>query len=785
MPLYRSHLGADRVRRNAAAYTSRARRAIAVAVGAIALPAAAQSSAAATEEENPTTKLEVERIEVIGTTPLPGIGLPLNQIPANIQSVTGSQLNKLKSPDLSGALNQTVSSVNLNNSQGNPFQADANFRGFTASPVLGTPQGISVFVDGVRANEALGDTVNWDLIPPSSIAHMEVIPGSNPLFGLNTLGGALTVTTKSGFEFPGTSVQAYRGSYDRRGAVLETGGHGENIDYYVNGNVFDERGWADHNPSHVKELFAKTGYQDKVTDIDLSFNWASNRLEGSQTLPVSFLDDLNASYTWPDIQTDRFAFVNLKASHFLSDAWLLSSDLFYRKLSTDIFNSNVDNNFDPTQPVGAGNMPAQNVVNHIDERRQGASFELTSLGPALGHKNNATLGASAERGTVDFTQLDQAAPFASDRSTFSGAPFGLATRLAATNDYAGLYATDTLAIDSKLSATFSGRYNHARIALQDRTGTALDGEHTFGRFNPAAGLTFNPVRDLTAYLSYNEGMRVPTAVELTCADRNAPCSLPNAFASDPALKPVVSRTVEAGARGKIGDSTTWSAAVFRTRLDDDIQFISAGGGAISAGFFQNVGRTLRQGLETGLQTRSGPLELALHYSFIDATFRTPLVINSPSNSTAAPISCPTCTDIQVVPGDRLPGVPRQILKLRLQYAPSDRFEAGFNVIAQSSTYARGDENNLDRNGPLPGFAVVSVDARFDLTPAWELSGRIGNLLNRHYSTFGQLGQNVFSAPGRGFDPTGASWRAEQFRAIAPPLEAWAGITYRFEGGDAH
>src|SRR6185437_11274022 len=108
--------------------------------------------------------------------------------------------------------------------QGNPYQQDLNFRGFTASPLLGTPQGVSIFQDGVRVNEPFGDVVNWDLIPQSAIASIQLIPGSNPAFGLNTLGGAVAIYTKSGAEFPGADVEVSGGSFGRKTAEFEWGG---------------------------------------------------------------------------------------------------------------------------------------------------------------------------------------------------------------------------------------------------------------------------------------------------------------------------------------------------------------------------------------------------------------------------------------------------------------------------------------------------------------------------------------------------------------------------------
>jgi outer membrane receptor protein involved in Fe transport len=742
-----------------------------LASGAFAAVSLALAWPIARGQENPATQLDLPQVVVIGTTPLPGIGLPPEEVPANVQTVSGSQLRSTRAVQPAGALNLVLGSANVNDTQGNPFQVDLNFRGFTASPVLGTPQGLAVFVDGVRANEALGDTIDWDLVPFNAIANVSIMPGSNPLFGLNTLGGAVSVTTKSGFEFPGVDAELTGGSFGRQALAAEVGGHGEAIDYFLAGNVFNQDGWADHSPSRVRQVFAKTGYQDAVTDIDLSFCFADNYLEGSQTLPRSWLDAPTQPYSWPDLQTNRLYAVNLKGSHYLTKDLLLAGDLYYQQLTTTVFNSNVNSNFDPTLPPGEGNEPAANALNDITERRPGASVQLTDTAKLVGHKNTFSLGASVDYGRVDFTQFNQEAPFSADRGTLSDLPIVLATRLRLTTTYVGVYATDTFAINTRTYWTVSARNNDAKVDLHDQLGTTLTGNHRYSHFNPATGLTFNPTPSVTTYIAYSQGIRVPTAVELTCADPNAPCSLPNAFSSDPNLKPVISKTSELGARGHIRD-VAWHVAMFDTELEDDIQFISSGGGAVSAGFFQNVGKTRRRGLETGLDAHLGALTVRTQYSSIDATYRMALILNSPNNSSAQPLSCPTCTDIAVAPGDRIPGISRNIAKLALDYQFSRRWQATAQMIGQSGFFARGDENNRDVNGQVPGFFVMDLEGRYRPSTAWEIALRIENVFDRTYSTFGQLGRNLFTGPGRTFDSTVTMWQPEQFRSVAAPRGVW-------------
>ena len=284
---------------------------------------------------------------------------------------------------------------------------------------------------------------------------------------------------------------------------------------------------------------------------------------------------------------------------------------------------------------------------------------------------------------------------------------------------------------------------------------------------------------MTTYLSYNEGMRVPTPVELTCADPNAPCSLPNAFTADPALKPVISKTWELGGRGSLGSDLSWSAALYRSTLDDDIQFISSGGGGTSSGYFRNVGRTRRQGLELGLNGALRPINWRINYSYIQATYQTPLTLNSPDNSTGLPLTCPTCSDILVHPGNRIPGIPLHVGKVDLEYAPGPRWSVAMNVIAQSSTFPRGDENNQDVHGPVPGFAIVNLNGQVKLTKRLELFAKVDNLFDRLYSSYGVLSANAFHLPGHAFDTNPVHWTPEQFRSIGPGRGIWGGFAYHF------
>ncbi|TMH02643.1 MAG: TonB-dependent receptor, partial [Betaproteobacteria bacterium] len=512
---------------------------------------------AAFATDNPAEALERPQVEIIGTTPLPGLGTPLKDVPANVQVFSGKGLGKQRHGSFTGFLENNATSVTANAAQGNPYQTDIGFRGFTASPLVGVPQGLSVFQDGVRINEPFGDVVNWDLLPQSAIASLQLIPGSNPLFGLNTLGGALAIYTKSGSQYPGGSVELSGGSFGRRTLQVEHGGESGPWDYYVTANVSKDRGWAAHNPSRVSQFFGKLGYQTESDDLDISLTAANNRLEGTQTLPLSFMEDRRQAYTYPDVNQNRLAMLAVKGSHFLSRDLLIGGNAYLRRYRNRNLSSNVNDNFGEVDPdTGVvDDVQALNDRSVIDQTSYGAALQLTLTRPLAGRRNQFVLGSSADLGRAHFTQESQPATFDAMRGAVPSGGFAPETNARTRTRNVALYVMDTLALTERWSLTASGRYNDAGVRIRDQSGSNpdLDGDHAFRRFNPALGLNFNPSAELTTYASYNEGMRAPTAMELTCADPTAPCKLPNSFLADPPLKKVVAKTIEVGARGKRGD----------------------------------------------------------------------------------------------------------------------------------------------------------------------------------------------------------------------------------------
>jgi outer membrane receptor protein involved in Fe transport len=755
--------------------------------GLAAAPAAALAQNAQAPAQSAAGQLETPTVEVIGVTPLPGFGVPASEIPSNVQAVTGAEISRQRSINLPDFMSERLPGVNVNDNQGNPFQPDVSYRGFTASPLLGTPQGLSVYQDGERINEPCGDTVNWDLIPTSAISTINLVPGSVPLFGLNTLGGALSIRTKSGAQYPGTEAQLYGGSFGRRALQAQQGGASGAYDYFVSASGFREDGWRVQSPSDVRQLFAKVGWEDGRSDIDISITHAESDLTGNGLLPQSmYVADPRQAYTLRDDTQNRMTLLAVNATRWLTSELLWSNVLYYRDSGKKTVNGDVNEVSDPRNGVtpfedGDPNASSTNRT-HTDQRGYGLSTQLAwTAEPAPAQRNLFITGATYDRSNSSFGQTYQLGQFGPDRSA---QPTGAETEivnLAGTSATASLYLSDTWSPGERWHVAASARYNRTTIRTSDGLSPplpppaqGLDNDLVYAKLNPALGVTFTPRPSLSAYAGFSQGNRAPSPIELGCSDPASPCKLPNAMASDPALKQVVSRTFETGLRGKTERGMRWAAALYRTTSYDDILFIST---ATSSGFFQNFGQTRRQGLEASLERLQGRLGWALNYSLIDATYQSSALLFSQANSTADANG-----NIQVSPGDRIPGVPRHHLNALVRYDFTERFSAGASAVAVSRQFARGNDNNAHQpdgaaflgSGEIAGYALLNLNAAYRLGKGLQLFAKVSNVLDRRYATAGALQQNFF--PGGTLTAPGGQTN-ETFYAPGAPRGAWVGIEY--------
>ena len=770
--------------------------------GAPALLAALVLALAATAEAQspPAAAAPIERLPpvvVIDSTPVPALGTPIDKYPGNVQSVPAGDIERQHPASFADALYRAFGSVNVNANQGNPWQNDLTYRGFLASPLAGSPIGLSMYLDGMRFNDGFGETINWDLLPQSAIAGIDLIPGSNPIFGLNTLGGALAVHTKRGHDFPGARLEASGGSFGRWNVTGEYGGSHGPFDWFLTFNMLNEAGWREHSPSALGQVFAKVGYRTDRTDLELAYGFADNSLIGNALAPESLLArDRNAVYTFPDETQNLMHLVNARGSRWLTDELLLSANAFYRSYQRRTENGDVELSCRDEEErlaftadgravhlsqcagpedglVHRRGRPLEGDLERDAEAEfratktrtddWGVTLQLSHKGRIFGLGNQVTGGVAYDGHRARFRQSEAEAEFVPRGNSVrveQTEAFETAVDVRTDQQNVGVFLTDTLDITEWLSLTVGARYQRVRIRIRDESGDNpdLDGDHTFQRVSPAAGVTVRPLRGLTLFAAYAEGFRAPTAAELSCADPLAPCNLPNAFIADPPLDPVVARTYELGARGRVraAGALEWSVALFRTDLRDDILFTRTE--TTGAGFFQNVARTRRQGAEASL--RGGAwrrLTYSLGYAFVDATYQSAVTLASVTEAGG----------VAVRSGDRIPGIPRHNVKVAAEVAVLDTLWIGAEVVSVSDSYLRGDDGN--DQPALSGYTLLNLTIRWAPIKHLEIWGRVDNVTNAEYATAGARNWNAFA------EPIGV----ERFVAPGAPIAGWAGVKVRF------
>jgi outer membrane receptor protein involved in Fe transport len=701
-------------------------------------------------------------VVVVGSTPLIGSDLDSYQVPVATQVLGASDINRTGIPDFTGAVLANVPSATINDDEGNVFQPDILFRGFTASPVAGTPEGLAVYVNGARFNDAFGDTVNWDLIPPSAIETVS-LEGSNPIFGLNALGGSVNVRLKNGFTNQTADITAYGGSYGREAAILEYGQQSGPFAVYVAADVTHDDGFRQTSTSNLHRLYADLGWRSDVAELHLDITAAHDRLGNPGATPIQALAvNISDIFTAPNVVDNTYLGFNLNGSYKLSDTISLQSVAYFQTLNQVVPNGITEDvapcgdgllcNSDGTVVTGPNGKLVTNFldgatysglsVQQLDSHAYGTSVQVTDTASLAGHANHFVAGLSFDGSDSIFAGVQEIGGFnpytreyvgpgvIQDQSSEGVNP----VRVRSVTSFYGLFATDVLTLAPHLDFTVAGRFNDAQIDLTDELGGPVNGAHTYDRFNPSAGLTYSFSPRVQIYGSYSESNRAPTPEELSCASAASPCSLLNFFVGDPNLNQVVAHTFEFGIRGRqeelANGQLNWNVDAYHTENTNDIIYETTVYNPNLA-FYTNAGRTLRQGLEASLHFDTQRLHATLGYAYTDATFRTPVLLNTGSPAANA------AGEEQVLPGDRIPGIPRNRVNFVVECSLTNSWSLGGSAVSQSGAYRFGDEANLTQ--PLAGYTLVDLDTAIHAGNHVTLFAVVNNALNRRYDTYGTFG----------------------------------------------
>ncbi len=724
----------------------------------------------------------------------------------------------------------------LGDAQGNVYQRNLQYRGFEASPVNGVAQGLAVYQNGVRINESFGDIVNWDFLPDNAIAGI-TITGPNPVYGLNAIGGSVGIVMRDGFNFQGVEIDSRFGSFGHVQGSVAAGARSGNWGAFIAGEYIEDDGFRDFSEAEIKRMYADIGVKGDGVELHLNYTGADNHVGVTAAAPEQLLDlGWNRTFTSPQTTDNRLSMLSMNGSVKATSTLTFSGVGYYRWFNQKHDDGNIaeaeecdppgsgivcfENEEDPLAPPEEASsngqpIPFDDDVSYgtIDRTSQnadgyGLSVQAVDKSRLFGFANQFLVGASYDHGRVGYTANSELGFFGPKFVVNSfDTPFPLdgpddfePRDLTTYNDYYGLYFSNTTDLTRDFALTFGGRYNFARIELKNNAfepdpldpdeEDPLTGTHNYDRFNPMVGATYSLVPGLTLYGSYAEANRAPTAAELACADPENPCLIESFLTADPPLKQVVSHTFELGLRGNLANlgadqKLEWTAGLFRTENTDDI--IAVASTSNGRGFFQNAGDTLRQGVELGVVYQDTRWFAYANYAFIDATFQTANILSSPDNPVGfrCPGTNPAIPDddapncIQVLEGDRLPGIPQHRFKAGFDYWVTHAWKVGADVVAASDQIFFGDEGN--DNAPLGGYGKVDIRTSYNITENIQIYGLVDNVFDSHYGLFGAFFNQDAAAEAGEADGLDDDFFENSSRTItpAPPVAAYGGIKVKY------
>ena len=740
------------------------------------------------------------QVEVVGTSPLPGIGIEKDKLPYDVQTVNSEQMYQSQTLNLTDFMSRNLLGVNINEVQGSPFQADITYRGFRLSGILGSSQGMSVYLDGVRVNEPFGDVVNWDMIPEAAIGNVTLVPGSNPVYGLNTLGGALAFTTKSGLTAPGGEVKLQAGSFGRVRTDISHGSKGnDGYHSFISATGFREDGWRDYSSGNLGNVFAKIGRQQNDSNWDLSLLVGRSSLLGNGLLPSNHFgnaDDIENGtgvtgsgmyetnrrwiYTHPDRTRNELQQLTFNFQRILDGNTELAANAYVRNSKRKTLGGDAEREDD------GATYDNEAVLNYTNtsQNSYGSSINLTKLMGSHQLTTGAAVDASrvgygssqAECADLDSTRAPEECGAAADHARLKGRTTSF-----------GIYASDTWSMTEKTFLTTAGRFNHAVVNNKLNTYVDEDGDplsstrvtsdkFTYNSFNPSIGVTYKPIQTFSVFANLGQSNRVPTSIELGCADSAYPCRLPTGLQADPYLKQVIARTLETGLRWQLSTDSGVSVAVYRSENKDDILFRALSSNGL--GYFSNFSRTRRQGADITAYTTVQSVALRVTYSYLDATYQDNGILFGGERY------------VTITPGTKIAGLPEHTFRIIADWRATPKMTIGGSILATSSIVTQGNEDgkvgaeldeSLTANAKVKGYSILNLHANYEASKGLDYFARINNVFDTRYETYGMMALSMFNSSGGLLHPNGTADGPNVSRFVAPgaPRHLMIGLRYRF------
>jgi len=738
---------------------------------------------------------ELPEIEVVGTSLLPGLEIEKEKLPYEVRSLKSENLGNETSLGITDVMNQYIPGVFTNEVQGSPYQGDVTYRGFRASSILGAAQGLSVYIDGIRINEPFGDVVNWDMIPEFSLDNISLIPGSNPMYGLNTLGGALSLTTKSGLSHPGKVARVSFGSFSRKKLDISVAGKfsaGSGGDYFISASHFDESGWRDYSDGKISNIFGKANKNTDFGSVGIMTYFGDSDLLGNGLLPSTNFgveDDVGeiresglyearrqAVYSHPDQTKNEVGLISLNFQNYLDDDTQLNGLIYHRygrqkRLGGDVeaefesdeneweFEGEFNNSKTRQNSSGFGLNFSKILDNH--QITTGVTFDQSSVSYHATETEDCEVNSIRKVICDDDSETEDSAKVSGKSKTYS------------------LFASDTTEVSGGIFVTGSLRYNHSKV--ENTLSTPAEGfeelvaqpkeSFNYSKLNPALGISAKLDNGLNLFANASQGNRVPTVIELGCADKDNPCLLPTGLQADPFLEQVISRTYEIGARGRIGQGFG-IISIYNTDNKDDIIFVSTDVNS-GQGFFTNFGKTRNQGVDLQIVQKFNHIKITGNYSYLEATYEESGLLFGERS-------------VQALPGMRIPGIPENVFRLGVDWTPQDDLKIGLTFIATSDLITQGNEDGqiggdddvITRDASVDGYQLVNLNMRYERSENLTIFARVTNLFDEKYETYGAMAESVFNKNGN-FVGDDEGPTVNRFVAPGAPRGVFVGLNYKF------
>ncbi|MGI9135408.1 MAG: TonB-dependent receptor domain-containing protein, partial [Rhodoferax sp.] len=589
----------------------------------------------------------------------------------------------------------------------------------------------------------------------------------------------------SGLTHSGTEIEISGGSFGRsrfdfgHGMQWGDGWHG-----YLAGTLFQEQGWRERSPGSLGNLFMKFGRHLSDSDWSLVYSHAQSELTGNGLLNESlYAVDRSAGYTFSDLTRNVSDIWSINWQRRMGAGDQINAMAWYRRSQRDGWTGDISSAWADwleacaSTPLAAACTSAQDpayvaqsaVINRTSTLQSGSGAALQWAHSASTQR--LAFGLELMANQVAYDQYAQAGRFDAQRVAQAdiSVPQEWSAALRGNSQTVSLYGTDTVSLGPRTLLTLSGRWNQTWVSNDIGVNAPVSSESfLYSKFNPAFGLVHSLSDDWNVFSNWSQGTRVPTSIELGCADPEQPCVLPTGLQADPYLKQVVAQTLELGSRARLTEHVQLSAALFRTRSQDDIVFVRSG--ASQAGYFTNVGDTLRQGLELAARWRSPGWQGYVNYTYLRATYESDGVLNGPLSTLELPNS--------IHSGSPLAGMPQHMLKVGADWHLSPVIDLGADLQTYSSQVVAGNESgNRPELGRVEGYAVLNARATWQVDARWQAFLRVNNVLDRNYSSFAAGNTDYFPA-GRALEP-GSEALVGRFLAPGAPRALWLGARYEW------